>query len=154
MEWRCFGSAVQLQSPRGIMGVNLPHTVLLQARESIIISQSRWRSFSTVFPSLFCRATLLESGLIQWECMGATAVLDKEWWNPHEIRWKLYSTHIRRLSDSSFICEVMIVELCLRTECVHTVRVCSFVLGAGKYHASYSRLWLMMKADNDIRLND
>lgn len=47
-----FWSAVQLQSPRGIMGVNLPHTVLLQARESIIISQSRWRGFSTVFLSL------------------------------------------------------------------------------------------------------
>lgn len=45
-------SAVQLRSPRGIMGVNLPHTVLLQARESIIISQSRWRGFSTVFLSL------------------------------------------------------------------------------------------------------
>ncbi len=44
-----FWSAVQRQSPRGIMGVNLPHTVLLKASESIIISQSRWRGFSTVF---------------------------------------------------------------------------------------------------------
>lgn len=53
-----FWSAVQLHSPRGIMSVNLPHTVLLQARESIIISQSRWRGFSTVFLSLsLCRPT-------------------------------------------------------------------------------------------------
>lgn len=44
-----FWSTVQHRSPRGIMGVNLPHTVLLQASESIIISQSRWRGFSTVF---------------------------------------------------------------------------------------------------------
>lgn len=29
-----------------------------------------------------------------------------------------YSTHIRRQSDSSFICEVMIVEVCLSTVCV------------------------------------
>lgn len=71
-----FWSAVQLHSPRGIMGVNLPHTVLLQARESIIISQSRWKGFSTVFLSLSLSAVrlrLLESGLIQCEWMGSNS---------------------------------------------------------------------------------
>lgn len=50
-----FCSEVQLQSPRGIMGVNLLHTAPLQARESTIISRSRWRGgggFGTVLPSL------------------------------------------------------------------------------------------------------
>lgn len=56
-----FWSVVRLQGPGGIMGVNLPHTVLLQAKESIIISRSRWRGFSTVFLSLCCRTVLLES---------------------------------------------------------------------------------------------
>ena len=45
-----------------------------------------------------------------------------------------YSTHIRRQSDSSFICEVMIVEVCFSAVCVHTV--CSIVVVAGKYQAS------------------
>lgn len=37
-----FCSEVQLQRPKGIMGVNLLHTASLQARESAIISRCRW----------------------------------------------------------------------------------------------------------------
>lgn len=117
-----FWSSVQLQSPRGIMGVNLPHTVLLQARESIIISRSRWRGFSTVFLSLlsgYCW-NLVWYNVSGWEQQPEP---DNEWWNPHEIRWKLLQyTHIRKESDSSFIGEVMIIEVWLSA-----VDVCSFV---------------------------
>lgn len=67
------GAAPQPRSPRGIMGVNLPHTVLLQARRSTIISQSRWKGASALFSSLLCQSILLESGLIQRGWMGATA---------------------------------------------------------------------------------
>lgn len=94
------------QSPRGIMGVNLPHTVLLQATESIIISRSRWRGFSTVFLSPLFRTVLQESGLIQRERMGATAVSQTMNDEIHMKSDESYSTHLRRRSDSSFICEV------------------------------------------------
>lgn len=65
-----FCSEVQLRSPRGIMGVNLLHTAPLQARESAIISRSRWRGgggFGTLLPSLRNRTALLESSLRQCE---------------------------------------------------------------------------------------
>lgn len=92
MEWRCFGVWRSSQSPRGIMGVNLPHTVLLQATESIIISRSRWRGFSTVFLSLLSDCT---AG-IWFDATRAdgsnSRVPDNEWWNPREIRWKLQYT--------------------------------------------------------------
>lgn len=67
-----FCSEVQLQSPRGIMGVNLLHTAPLQARESTIISQSRWGGGASVLPSLCYRKALLESSLRQCEYTGAT----------------------------------------------------------------------------------
>lgn len=88
-----FWSAVQLQSPRGIMGVNLPHTVLLQARESIIISRSRWRGLGAVFLSPLSDCT---AGIWFWynaSGLEQQPSWDNEWWNPHEIRWKLQYTH-------------------------------------------------------------
>lgn len=81
------GGSSPLPLPRGgIMGVNLPCAVLLQARRSTIISQSRWKGASAPllppppFPSLpppppplLCQSILLESGLIQRGRTGATA---------------------------------------------------------------------------------
>lgn len=116
------------------MGVNLPHTVLLQARESIIISQSRWRGFSTVFLSLLSDYTAgiwFDTMRADWKQQPSETMNDEI----HMKSDESYSTHIRRQSDSSFICEVMIVEVCLSAVCVHTVCLCSFVLmAAGKYH--------------------
>lgn len=138
-----FWSEVQLQSPRGIMGVNLPRTVLLQARESTIISQSRWKGLQYCFPlssvGLYCW-NLVWYNASGWEQQPSG---DNEWWNPHEIRWKLQY----RQSDSSFICEVMIVEVCLSAVCVCFVFFC---LVAGKYQLSFG-LWFIMEAGNDIR---
>lgn len=113
-----FWSTVQLLSPRGIMGVNLPHTVLLQARESIIISRNRWRGFSAVFLSLLSDYT---AG-IWFDTMRVDGSNSRAQTMNDEIHMKSdesYSTHIRRQSDSSFICEVMIVEICLSIACVH-----------------------------------
>lgn len=118
-----FWSAVQLQSPRGIMGVNLPHTVLLQARESIIISQSRWRVFSTVFLSLPSDWT---AGI--WFDTGSNSRAQTMNDEIHMKSDESYSSHISRRPDSSFICEVMIVEVCLGAACAHAALPCSFVL--------------------------
>lgn len=70
-----FCSEVQLQSPRGIMGVNLLHTAPLQARESTIISRSRWREGGGLrhsSPLSPLSKALLESSLRQCEYTGAT----------------------------------------------------------------------------------
>ena len=118
------------------MGVNLPHTVLLQARESIIISQSRWRGFSTVFlaplSDSYCWNLLRYDE--EWMAAATAQTMNDE---IHMKSDESYSRHIRRQSDSSFICEVMIVEVCLSVVCVHTAWLCSFVLVAGKHYASF-----------------
>jgi len=89
------------------MGVNLPHTVLLQARESIIISYSRWRGFrAVVFPLLSgCAAG------IWFDTMGVDGSNSTAQTTNDEIHVKLdesYSTYLPQKTDSSFICEVMI----------------------------------------------
>lgn len=92
-----FWSTVQLHSPGGIMGVNLPRAVLLQARKSIIISQSRWRGFSYVFLSLLSDYTagIWFDSMLQDNRQQQPSP-DNEWWNPHEIRWKLQNTQRER----------------------------------------------------------